>query len=309
MGRAALLAQWRDVLAEAETSALLEPARTYPGARTFWRAARAVCVHLDHVGVPVLDRALWAALLATLDQPEDDHAHRNAGILPTALLTAERVAALKLRAMDGALAAPPVHYPRVATTDRLYPRSTIGDVVTLAIRWNDRLATAMRDHPGALVTAATEWHRIVDDVTATTRGVAADQPYAHAHAFWDALVVLAMAMDKVVDPVAYARLMVPEGNAALSLAESIRDELSGITGGLVGGAEAVGGTVASIIEGLGHGAGELLGDVAKGAGKIAGGAARGFLDPFVMPLAIGGGVLAVYLLTRDRGEHAETGAA
>ncbi len=294
-GRAALLQQWRDVLVDAEAIALLEPARTYPMARAFWSAVRAVCVHLDHVGVRVPDRAHWAALLDVLDQ-DDAAARRNANALPSDLLRDERLACLKLRGTDSTADVPPAHYPIVALTELFYPKATVGDVVTLAIRWNERLASAMRAKPGALVAAATAWHRIVDDVTATTRGVAPDQVYAHGHAFWDGLSVLAMAMDEVLAPEAFA-LRIAAGR--------VRSRVEDIPGTLTRGAESAGDAVVSVVDGVGG----LLGDLASGAGKVVGGAAKGFLDPFVMPLAIGGGVLAVYLLTRDGGAPAEKGAA
>lgn len=281
-GRAALMRQWRDVLVDAEATALLEPSRTYPMARAFWAAARAVCVHLDHVGVRVPDCALWDALLGALDQDDEDHARRNAGGLPTALLTVERRALLAKRGADGLPSEPPAHYHRVALGDLFYPRVTVGDVVTLAIAWNDRLAAAMRAHPSTLVVAATAWHRIIDDVTATTRGVAAEEPYAHGRAFWDGLAVLAMAMDQAIAPATHAALAIV-GRAA--------DAVSDVPGALQHGAEAVGDGVLSIIEGAAH-----------GAGALASGAASGFFAPFLVPLALGGGALGLYFLTRNRGE-------
>ncbi len=287
-GRVALIAQWRDVLVDAEGLALLEPERTYPMARAFWRAVRAVCVHLDHVGVRVLDRAHWAALLTILDQ-DDEAGHRNASALPTDLLRGERFAALKLRGMDGGAGVPPAHYATATLSELFYPKATVGDVVTLAIRWNERLASAMRAKPSALTAAATAWHRIVDDVTATTRGIGADQVYAHGRAFWDGLTVLAMTMDEVLAPDAFAMRVA---------ADRLVNRVEGLPGTLKRGAEAVA-----------DGLGSLLSGAASGAGKVMGGLAKGFLDPFVMPLAIGGGVLAVYLLTRDGGGHAEKGAA
>ena len=138
---------------------------------------------------------------------------------------------------DSAAAVPPAHYPIVALTELFYPKATVGDVVTLAIRWNERLASAMRAKPGALVAAATAWHRIVDDVTATTRGVAPDQVYAHGHAFWDGLSVLAMAMDEVLAPEAFA-LRIAAGR--------VRSRVEDLPGTLTRGAESAGDSPTSV---------------------------------------------------------------
>lgn len=289
-GRAALLAQWRDVLVDAEATALLEPARTYPMARTFWATVRAVCVHLDHVGMRVPDDAHWHALMEQLDQ-DDVSPRRNGDRLPSDDLFAERQALLAKRGADG----PPLYSGLVA-----YPKATVADIVALTIRWNDRLAALMRAHPGQLIQVADEWHKTVDDITTTSRGMPGDQVYPHGRAFWNGATLLARAMDAVLATAANRRLLGLVAEAAHEVQDRIEGTVDTISHGIDA---AVHGVPAALGAGV-DAAEDLLRGAGRGVGKALGGLASGLLSPFVLPLALGGG--ALYLLTRDR--HAKVAA-
>jgi hypothetical protein len=284
-GRAALLQQWRDVLVDAEATALLEPTRTYPMARAFWAAVRAVCVHLDHVGLRVPDDAHWQALLARLDQ-DDDVTRRNGDGMPSDDLFAERQALLAKHGPDG----PPIFNGRVT-----YPKATVSEIVGLTIRWNDRLATLMRAHPG-LTQAALDWHKAVDDIIATTRGVPGDQVYAHGRAFWHGATLLARAMDAALTRDANRSLL----ELIADTAHEVEDRIEGTSDAVEDGVAAAVHGVPAALSASADAAGDLLSSAGRGVGKALGGLAGGLLSPFVLPLAIGGGAIGLYLLTRDR---------
>ncbi|MCE9578957.1 MAG: hypothetical protein K8W52_37880 [Deltaproteobacteria bacterium] len=286
-GRAALLQQWRDVLIDAETTALLEPARTYPTARAFWAAARAVCVHLDHVGVRVPDEAHWQALLELLDQDDDAPGRRNGDGMPSDDLFAERQALLAKRGSDGQ----PILNGLVS-----YPKATVSEIVGLTIRWNDRLAALMRADPGQLTQAAVEWHKTVDDIIATTRGVPGDQVYAHGRAFWHGATLLARAMDAALTRDANRRLL----GLIADTAHEVDDRIEGTADAVADGVVAAAHGVPAALSASADAAGDLLSGAGRGVGKALGGLAGGLLSPFVLPLAIGGGAIGLYLLTRDR---------
>ncbi|MCE9579988.1 MAG: hypothetical protein K8W52_43125 [Deltaproteobacteria bacterium] len=266
---------------------MLEPARTYPMARTFWAAVRAVCVHLDHVGVRVPDDAHWQALLTRLEQDEDPHARRNADSMPSDDLFAERQALLAKHGPDGQ----PVLNGLVT-----YPKATVSEIVGLTIRWNDRLAALMRAHPGQLTPAALEWHKTVDDIIATTRGVPGDQIYEHGRAFWHGATLLARAMDAALTSDANRRLL----GLIADTAHAVEDRIEGTADTVVDGVAAAVHGVPAALSASADAAGDLLSGAGRGVGKALGGLASGLLGPFVLPLAIGGGAIGLYLLTRDR---------
>jgi hypothetical protein len=248
-----------------------DPAAVYAGNREFWRCAGIVCVHLDAAGERPYEDAFWRAFFLELDHPP--HAHRNASdVRPFTAFMDDWRTYLDRRGPDD----------RVPRTPPLpVPRTTNADVQTLAMAWNGRLSAAISKHPATLGDAAKKWNACLAQITTATHGASADAPYGDNRAFWSCLGALASALDDAIQ---------------LDVTSVLGDAVSMVTGifdDLPGSLEHGAATVA-------HETGQVLGGIASGIGDVAGKAVKGFLGEFTTPLlVIGGGVAAIYLLTRE----------
>lgn len=268
--------QWHACRRELEREAFGDPHAVYAGNRAFWHCAGIVCVHLDAAGERPYDDAFWRAFFLELDQPP--HGHRNAAeIRLFTMFMNDWRAYLDRRGPDD----------RVQQVPPLpVPRTTNADVQTLSIAWNGRLSAAMARHPAKLDGAARKWNACLAQTTAATKNAAADSPYADNRAFWSCLGALASALDDVAPP------------DVASMLDDVANAVSNIFDDLPGSIEHGAATVA-------HETGQVLGGIASGFGDVAGKAVKGFLGEFTTPLlVIGGGVAAIYLLTREH-EHSK----
>jgi hypothetical protein len=172
------------------------------------------------------------------------------------------------------------------------PKTTNGDAVTLAAEWNGRLALIRAKGGAALDSAAKEWNAKQAELLGRIKGAPPDQVYVDNRRLWSALSSLAAAMDDA-DPRVIARAM----SSVFDEAENIvSDAVDSIAGGAGKAVDAIGGAASGAL----HGIGDVLGDVAGGIGSVAGKAAGGFFSGFAGPaIVIGGGVLGLYLLTRN----------
>lgn len=160
-----------------------------------------------------------------------------------------------------------------------YPRTTIGDVVTLTTRWNTRVAAFLRDHLGAISQAIDEWRALVTEVEAQTRDRRSEAPYPRTRAWWDTTTRVASAMSDVLTLEATQRSLAALGGETFAHAIAM---------------------VSDAPRAVGHAAAAVARGVGDLAGGVAGGFARGALDALIVPLAIGGGAIGLYALTRRR---------
>lgn len=262
-------ARWAAALADLETGALTSPHTTYFANRAFWSTLEIAAIYLDSVEAMVPAQPIWNALLGAVGA----HGVRNAGSIA-----------------DG----PFKHFDNVKTFDDLYieqfkylrdlrgfdkvpadasgserviPRTTNGDVIALADYWSKQLASA--PHVMGYDGVAKEWLAAVADVGQIARKGDASAVYAKNNAFWRTLQRTA--------------IQVAAANEAPTKLDIAKDALKE--------------TVAHLPESIEHavtGAAQAVGSVAQAAGK-------GLFQGFGTPLLIGGGLLGLFLITRNRG--------
>ncbi len=272
--------RWRACLDDLERYAWPEPRNAYPENRAFWSTAIAVCVHLDAATVPPPEAAFWEALRLQFDQPADGHRNANDATAEETLI-AQRKDYLGKRGIDERYPKRPFPMPAV-------PRSTNTDAMVLATYWTNRLALANVSHPGKLDGVAKDWNDCITKIAAASKGARPDAVYAANDQLWSCINSVALSIDPVIAAAAAASLI---GRAS----DAITNVFDDLPGALKHGAEAAA-----------HGTGVLLGDLASGIGDVAGKAAKGFLGEFTTPLlVVGGGIAAVYLLSRSGDHHEE----
>jgi hypothetical protein len=149
------------------------------------------------------------------------------------------------------------------------PRTTNADVLQLAVWWDARLSDA--PHAMGADTVATLWHATLSDVNTLAKQGAATDVYAKNNEFWRTL-------GKVSIQIAAATEMPSTWDLAV---DSVKDSVSNLP--------------------------ETLGQAASSAAHAVGGAAvavgNGLLDVLKKPLYLGLGLVGLYLVTRNRGEH------
>ncbi len=283
-GRESMLGKWQACIANVERSAAppADPHARYHHSKTFWECIREACLYLAKTDEPPPSGSTWDAIRAQIADP----IARNA-LVPLPLiggsgdtdhdqtaeetLIAQRSAYLDKRGVDDRYPKPPFPMPAI-------PRTTNADAMTLATYWSNRVADVNQRHTGQLDAAARAWTACVDKISAATKAGKPEAVYTANDALWSCVRDLALDVD---------------GAIAASAADTLIGAIHKVPGMVVHGAE-----VAV------HETGKLLGAAASGLGDLAGDLAGGFFGKFTTPLLIGGGVLTVYLLTRNRGDHA-----
>ena len=277
-----LARRWRAIVDDLERHALDNPRAEYAENRAFWRALPAVCVFLHSEGVPLPPTEVWDALRAVVF---DETELRNVG--PKG---------------DG----PFKHFPNVKTFDDLYieqykylrdsrgsdelapepgmggtkykiPRTTNADVIALADYWSKQFADAKEvfGHAGAMQ----RWKRAVADVDQLARKGDPNALYPKNNAFWRDLKSTAIHI-AVAD----------EAPTKWDMAkDAIKDSIKNLPENIKSGAEKAATAVAG-----------AAGDIAQGVGKIANEAGKGLFSGFGTPLLIGGGLLGLFLISRNR---------
>jgi hypothetical protein len=237
-----------------------------------------VCVELDAAEDAPPESAFWEAFLARFEHVglATRNAHEESA---EDALVAQRRKYLDLRGVDE-------RYPKPTFAWLAVPRTTNADALALATYWTTRLAMTNASHPGKLDDIAQRWNANLAKIASVTKGASASGVYANNDELWSAMRDVAVAIDPIITAAAAASLVGRAGD----IITGVFDDLPGT---LKRGAEAAA-----------HGAGALLGDAASGIGDVAGKAVKGFLGELATPLlVVGGGVAALYLLTR--GERAE----
>jgi hypothetical protein len=272
--------RWRACTDDLERYASTEPRSVYPENRAFWSTALLACVHLDSAEQPPPEAAFWEAFLLDFEQSAAHFRNADGGSAEDAYFDQHREY-LRKRGIDD-------RYPKPTFPWVVVPRTTNTDAIVLATFWTNRITVAHAQHAASLDAAANAWNDCLAKVAAATKGAASDTPYADNQALWSCVRALAYAIDSV-DVV----------HAATSLIGKAGDLVSGVFDDLPGSLEYGAGAVA-------HGTGKVLGELAGGFGDVAGKVAKGFLGELTTPLlVVGGGVAALYLLTRNHDHHEE----
>lgn len=165
---------------------------------------------------------------------------------------------------------------------RVIPRSTNGDVISLADYWSERLASVKRAMGHAEVEA--RWTRAVADVDALARPGSKDSMYTKNNAFW-----------RELQHVAIHVAAADEAPSKWDLAAgAIMDSISHLPQTL--------GQVASEGAGLVSGAAQTVGKAANEAGKA-------LFSGFGTPLLLGAGLLGLLLVRRGSASGANSDRA
>ena len=281
-GTPGILSRWHATLADLEAEAVSSPHKTYFANRAFWSTLELIAVFLDDMAVSPHAQPLWNALIATIGA----HSARNVG--PSG---------------DG----PFKHFDNVKTYDDLYneqfkylrqlrgvddlepepgmlgakkqiPRTTNADVVLLADYWAKQLSDVKEVFGHASVEK--RWKDAMADVNAVARTGDPNAVYPKNNGFWRAMFEAAVHV-AVAD----------EAPTKWDMAkDSIKDSIKHLP------------------ENLEHAASkgaDLVASAAHAVGKVANEAGKGLFAGFGTPLLIGGGLLGLFLISRNRGERKE----
>ncbi len=277
-----LARRWRAIVDDLEHHALADPHVEYVENRAFWNTLAPVCVYLHSEGAPLPPPEVWGALKALLF---DDSELRNIG--PKG---------------DG----PFKHFDNVKTFDDLYiqqykylrdargsdelgpepgmggpkykiPRTTNADVIALANYWSKQLADVKEVMGHA--SAVQRWKAALVDVDQLARTGDPNALYPKNNGFW-----------RTVKNTAIHVAVADEAPTKWDMAkDAIKDSFTNLPDNIKSGAEKAATAVAG-----------AAGDIAHGVGKIASEAGKGLFSGFGTPLLIGGGLLGLFLISRNR---------
>jgi hypothetical protein len=284
-----IMSRWRATLGDLERDAVTAPHETYAWNRTFWSTLEAVTAFLDNMAIAPPVPALWDALLAHVGA----QAIRNVG--PSG---------------DG----PFKHFDNVKTFDDLYgeqfkylvqlrgfdekdpepidensygtggpkkkiPRTTNTDVLALAAYWGKQLEDVKEvfGHAGV----EKRWSALMTDIGKLAMYGNPTAVYPQNNKFWRALFDTAVHV-AVAD----------EAPSKWDMAkDSIKDSITHLP------------------ENLSHAASkgaDLVASAAHAVGKVANEAGKGLFAGFGTPLLIGAGLIGLFLISRNSGEHKES---
>lgn len=273
-----LARRWRAVMDELAQSALVAPQSTYAGNRDFWNTLPPLCIYLHSVNAPLPEQRVWSSLLAQVDEPV---ALRNVG--PKSDGPFKHFDGVKtfddlfneqfkyLRELRGADKMKPD--AGAAGPDKFIPRTTNADVIALADYWSKQLASVKKVFGAAGVEE--RWRAAMADVDAVARKGDPNAIYPKNNAFWRALQQTAI-------HVAVADEAPSKSDLAI---EAVKDSIKSLPENIKAGANAVSNAVA---------------DVAHGAGRIANEAGKGLFAGFGTPLLVGGALVGLFLISRNR---------
>lgn len=265
-GAALLEKTWRACLAEFFRWGEALPHVEYSEGRRFWSHVMAAAVHLSASAARLPTEDEWAALLACLRRPLRNGVPREAPFGPFEGIRGFddlHIAQVRLLMSKRGfdVVAPE---PGMKGGERSIPRATNADVIALRDFWGRQLAAAKKilEHDSVVQ----RWAAVSAEVDTLTRGADPNAVYPKNNAFWRVLAKVA------------TQVHVADGSP--SKAAQIVDSLK------VG--------VTELPATLGTAAREVAG----GVGSVASGAVRGLLG--LSPLALGGGLLAAFLLLRNK---------
>jgi len=289
-GSEAIRQRWLLCRAQIGQLALAEPERTFEDNRAFWRTVLGVCSFLDSIAAPVPPQRVWNALLAELTAPRPLRNTGPRGDGPFKHF--ENVATFHdlyleqyryLRESRGSDMLKPE--PGMGGPEKPIPRTTNADVIKLADYWSEQLASVKRviNHDAVVK----RWRAALDDVDQLARHGQADALYPKNNAFWRALSHTATHVSAA-----------DEAPTTWDIAiDSLKDSLEHLPENLKAGAETIVRKAAG-----------LAGELAHGVGTIASQAGRGLFAGLGVPLLLGGGLIAMFLLSERHDQHEETEA-
>jgi hypothetical protein len=287
-GTPGVVHRWHGTLADLEADAMSEPHRTYDGNRSFWSTIEAAAVFLDDMAISPPMPSLWTALLAQIGA----HAARNAGPRGDGpfkhfdnvktyddLYSEQYKYLLQLRGFD--------EVDPVPFDDNSYgtggprkkiPRTTNTDVLALAGYWGKELEDVKEVFGHASVEK--RWSALMTDVGKLAMYGNPTAVYPQNNKFWRELFETAVHV-AVAD----------EAPSKWDMAkDSIKDSIKHLP------------------ENLEHAASkgaDLVASAAHAVGKVANEAGKGLFAGFGTPLLIGAGLIGLFLITRNSGEHKE----
>lgn len=300
-GRAAMWSKWEVCSSNIERSALppADPKMLYHHNKTLWSCFKEACLFLEHDGYPVISRATWAAIRAQIADPIDHGLERNRWRndyrkdIKISETSDGKVTFENWKAYDDLYLAQWDYFRTKRGFDQpggakgdVIPRTTNADALQLATLWTNALADneGLGDRPGMK-----EWDTPVDAWKQAAAHVAVDAvghdrraTYPHNEELW-------RAMDDLSSILTVGKLAPTKAELFVAAAEKAIVDLPQ---NVYKGVKAIAGGAEDAIEGAAHSAG-------KAGGALVGGLLGG-LSPFKWPLVIGGGVLGVYLVTRNR---------
>ncbi|HEY1811008.1 MAG TPA: hypothetical protein VGG74_01540 [Kofleriaceae bacterium] len=262
-----LLRRWRAALDAIKHEALVAPTLTYAENHEFWKAVALASIALDDNAMPIPHAVSWHRLLGSISQ----HAPRNASpesappFGPFPGVTAFEDIYLAEYKLLGQLRGSDVMKPPLgfAGVDKPIPHTTNADVLQLAAYWGAQLGAAKRIMGTDAVT--TLWHTAMLDVDKLARSGKPTDVYPKNNEFWRTLGNISV-------HVAVAAEAPTSWDIAKDTATHLPDTL-----------ERAAGAAASAIADAGH--------VVK----------EGVIAALKKPLYLGGGLVALYLLTRRHG--------
>lgn len=280
-------ARWRSAVHEIEHRALPEPRSPYDGSREFWAALSGACIYLHSRGATLPPAFVWDALLAQLGERLDARNAGPSGSTPFKqfdgvktfddLFIAQRAYLTQLRGVDQMDAE-----SGMTGAKKPIPRSTNGDVVTLADYWTKQLGRVKRVFGADGVEK--NWRAALVDVDAIARKGDPSALYTKNNAFWRVLQQTAIHVAVADEAPSQTDLML----------DALKQSLTDLPANIKAGAKAV-------VEG----ASDIAGSVAHGVGHVAQEAGKGLFGGFGVPLLVGGGLVGLFLLTRSGRQKSE----
>ena len=277
-----VMRRWRTLLDDLDREAFASTRETYPRNRDFWSTLEMATVFLDDLALAPPSPAIWNALLDQIGAqaarnvgPSGDGPFKHFENVKTHDdLYLEHFKYLRdLRGVDKMPAE-----PGKSGGERNIPRSTNADVVALADYWSKQLADVKHviGHDGVVKA----WQAVLVDVDLLARKGDPNAVFQKNNEFW-----------RVLSNTAIQVAVADEAPTKWDLAkESIKDSITHLP------------------ENLEHAASkgvDLVASAAHAVGKVANEAGKGLFAGFGTPLLIGAGLIGLFLITRNSGEHSE----
>jgi hypothetical protein len=286
---AGLMNRWRATLGDLERDAVTAPHDTYLWNRAFWSTLEAVTAFLDNMAIAPPKPTLWDALLAQLATavpvrnvgPDGDGPFKHFDNVRTfdELYLAQYKYLLEQRGFDE-VDPPPSDQNSYGTggVKKKIPRATNTDVLALAGYWGKQLDDVKEvfGHEGI----EKRWKLLMTDIGKLAMYGNPTAIYPENNRFWRCLSDTAIHVS-VAD----------EAPSKWDMAkDSIKDSIKHLP---------------DTIEHAASKGVDVVASAAHAVGKVANEAGKGLFAGFGTPLLIGGGLIGLFLITRNRGEKKE----
>jgi hypothetical protein len=283
-----MVARWTLTLSEMETDAMPAPRKTYANNRAFWSTLEAAAVFLDDLAVSPPREGVWHALINAIGAreprnvgPSGDGPFKHFDNVKTfdELYAAQYKYLLELRGFDE-MDPPPYDENSYGTlgSKKKIPRTTNTDVLALAGYWGKQLEDVKEvfGHAGI----EKRWKLLMADVGKHAMYGNPTEVYPENNRFWRCLSDTAIHI-AVAD----------EAPSKWDMAkDSIKDSIKHLP---------------DTIEHAASKGVDVVASAAHAVGKVANEAGKGLFAGFGTPLLIGGGLIGLLLITRNRGERKE----